>query len=92
MGNVKVNWEEVQEELDKLIAERDANGTNKELARRIHLLQKRLSYHRIHPRQEVPWNKTPMQVFGKHIKDMTPDELRLYQTTMYRMRKEAQHG
>lgn len=84
MKGVKANWDEVQKELDELISERNANGPTPELARRIHGIQKRLAYHRKHGLKKDAWgDKVPMTVFGKRLKDMTPEERRAYGRLRY---------
>lgn len=84
MKGVKVNWDEVQKELDELLDERDAHGTSPELAKRIHGLQKRMAYHIRHGLKKNAWgDKVPMTVFGKRLKDMTPEERRAYGRLRY---------
>ena len=81
---IKVNWDEVQKELDELLDERDAHGTSPELAKRIHGLQKRMAYHIKHGLNKNAWgNNIPMRVFGKRLKDMTVEERRAYARLRY---------
>lgn len=92
MGNEKVDWEEVEQELALLVQRRNENGTNADLAKRIHALQKRLAYHRTHPRKETPWDKTPLRVYGKRLKDMTVEERRAYALYRYYAAKGRKYG
>lgn len=79
----KTDWKALETELEALKAQR------KELSERIHLLSTSLRQHK--QTMKNPPDKTntlAWKMFGKRMKDLTPDEYRKYYNTLQRKSRE----
>lgn len=73
-------WKEIEQERDELKAVRRA------ISKRIHLLNMRLAQRnrtKINPPDKT--NTIAYQMFGKRLRDLTPDERRLYYNARQRI-------
>lgn len=78
------DWSKARTELARLIAKRGARGVTRDEARRIHKLQQSLWFHeKCPPKERWKVDSLPQQMFGKRIKDLTPDELYQYRHELY---------
>ena len=77
-------WKALEQERDELKALRN------EMSKRIHLLSMRIAQHKNHVKNNAPnkINTIAYKMFGKQLKDLTPDECRQYYSARQRAKRE----
>lgn len=83
----QAEWDAMKEELEEL------KELRAEISERIHVLNVRIAHHRktmANPPDKT--NTIAYQMFGKRLKDLTPDEYRIYYNARQRARREKLRG
>ena len=74
-------WKQFEEDLAVLIEQREREGTSPELSWKIHDMQRKIWAHK--NQAGGLQNKVSRRVFGKPIREFTPEEMRAYHKELY---------
>lgn len=86
----KAEWKAKEKELEKLKAERDAlKVKTTEVSKRIHILSVDIAAYkkRVEAPTKIRTDTIVYQMFGKQLKDLTPDEYRIYYNARQRINR-----